>query len=290
MAKFTDWEIKKIAIGDKDYPEILTKIKKPPKQIYYRGNLNNSLFKKSLAVVGTRQITRYGKDVIEKFIPQLVSERVVIVSGFMYGVDTIAHTETVKCGGKTVAILGNGINICYPTENEKLYVEILESGGAVASEYDPNQKAQLWMYRERNRIVTGLSSIGVLVIEAAIKSGSLVTADIAMKEKKKLWAIPGPITSKTSEGTNLLIKNGDAILATTPAEILQKKIKIDQLKMPELIDIQAKIYKSIDPGGSSIDEISMASDISVIELNREITLMSLNGIITESGGKFFVVL
>jgi DNA processing protein len=289
MKKFTDWEIKKISIGDKDYPEILTKIKKPPKQIYYRGNLTNELFKKSLAVVGTRQITRYGVNVIEKFIPQLVGEKVTIVSGFMYGVDTVAHNETVNCGGVTVAIMGNGINICYPPENEKLYVKILETGGVVASEYEPNQKAQLWMYRERNRIVSGLSSIGVLVIEAAIKSGSLVTAELAIKQKKKLWAIPGPITSKVSEGTNLLIKNGDAILTTLPSEILQKKIKIDQLKMPELSEIQGKIFRAIDPSGSSIDEISVVTGISIIELNKEITMMGLRGIISESGGKFFVV-
>ncbi len=112
-------------------------------------------------------------------------------------------------------------------------------------------------------------------------------AEIAIKEKKKLWAIPGPITSKISEGTNFLIKNGDAILATTRAEILEKKIKIDQIKMPELNSIQAKIYKVIDPSGFSIDEISVVSVISVTELSKEISLMRLSGVISDSRGKFY---
>lgn len=288
--KISDFEIQKVSIGDKNYPGVLKKIEDPPKQIYFRGKLNQKLFQKSLAVVGSRRMTRYGKDVIERFIPSLVAEGVTIISGFMYGVDTEAHQKTVEYGGKTVAVLGNGINICYPPENEKLYVEILERSGAVLSEYEPEQKAQLWMYSARNRIVAGLASLGVLVIEAAEKSGSLITARLGREQGKKVFAVPGPITSPVSKGTNLLIKSREAKMVTDPADILGTPPArgARETAVPDLNGLEKKIYLALKLEPLTVDEIVAAVGEDVVEISRSLSLMSLKGIIGESGGKFFL--
>jgi DNA processing protein len=287
--KISDFEVKKIVIGDKDYPILLAKIKKPPTRIFYRGNLNNKLFKKSLALVGSRRMTHYGQEVVRRFIPSLVSEKVTIVSGFMYGVDSEAHTKTVENGGITVAVLGNGINICYPPENEKLYVEILEKGGAVMSEYDPDQKAQLWMYSARNRIVSGLASLGVLVIEAAEKSGSLITAKLAKEQSKKVYAVPGPITSVVSGGTNLLIKTGEAKMVTNPNDILgntkSQTLNPKQIQNGDKLETQIMEFLSREP--LTVDELAVNLNKNVVELSAKLSLMSLAGRVSESGGKFY---
>jgi len=135
--KFSDFPIKQINITDPQYPAILKKIKNPPKILYYRGNLNSKIFKKSLAVVGSRRITSYGSRVLDQLIPGLIGEQITIISGFMYGVDSEAHRKTLEAGGLTAAVLGGGLNVLYPPENEKLYLEILEKGGLVISEYQP---------------------------------------------------------------------------------------------------------------------------------------------------------
>ena len=286
--KISDFEIQKVALADKNYPALLKKIKNPPKQIYFRGDLRRQLFKKSLAVVGSRRMTRYGGEVIEKFIPALVGAGVTIISGFMYGVDTEAHTKTVESGGRTVAVLGNGINICYPPENEKLYVEILQNRGVIMSEYEPDQKAQLWMYSARNRIVAGLSSLGVLIIEAGEASGSLITARLAKEQGKKVFAVPGPISSPVSQGTNLLIKKGEAKTVTGPADILGTP-PADGRKAaaPALNGLEKKIYLALRLEPLTVDEIIAAVGEDVVEVGKTLSLMSLRGIIEESGGKFY---
>ncbi|KKT65607.1 MAG: transcriptional regulator, MarR family, DNA processing protein [Candidatus Curtissbacteria bacterium GW2011_GWC1_44_33] len=274
--KISDFEIQKVALADKNYPALLKKIKNPPKQIYFRGDLRRELFKKSLAVVGSRRMTRYGGEVIEKFIPALVGAGVTIISGFMYGVDTEAHTKTVESGGRTVAVLGNGINICYPPE-------------VIMSEYEPDQKAQLWMYSARNRIVAGLSSLGVLIIEAGEASGSLITARLAKEQGKKVFAVPGPISSPVSQGTNLLIKKGEAKTVTDPADILgTPRAEARQTAAPDLDGLEKKIYLALKLEPLTVDEIVAAVGEDVVEISKSLSLMSLKGLIGESGGKFFL--
>ncbi len=185
-------------------------------------------------------------------------------------------------------MFGNGLNYVYPPENDKLYLQILESGGVALSEYDKDMKAQLWTYPARNRIVAGLATIGVLVIEADVESGSLITANLAIKQGKKVWAIPGPINSKVSSGTNLLIKNGEAIMATIPADILGKSIKVLQLGIPELNSLETKIYQILARENLSIDEIALNIKESIVEITSTLTMMSLKGIVNEMGGKFYL--
>lgn len=289
MKTWSDYKISKVTPRDKNFPIILTKIPNPPKVLYYRGKLNNSLFNKSLAVVGSRRVTRYGKEITDKFVTDLVTKKVTIVSGFMYGVDTIAHQSTVDNAGATVAVFASGLNQIYPPENDKLYTKILELDGAVLSEYKPEQKPQLWAYPQRNRIVSGLSSLGVLVVEAGEKSGSLVTADLALKQNKKVFAIPGPIISSVSQGTNKLIKEGSAQLVTDPSDIFGSKQKLDKKKIPpDLSELETKIYKSLLAEELTIDELSADTGINIIKLSTTISMMSLKNLITESNSKYYI--
>jgi len=287
--KWSDYKIKTVTYDNKNYPEILREIKNYPKKLFYRGNFDQKLFEKSLAVVGTRRISRYGKMVIEKFIPFLAKEKITIISGFMYGVDTEAHQKCLEYDGKTVAVLGGGLNIIYPPENEKLYEKILENGGLIISEYEPDFKPQLWTFPQRNRIVAGLSSFGILVIEAGEKSGALITANLARLQGKKVFAVPGPITSSVSAGTNFLIKTHRAKMVTTPEEILGKKIETPSLfSLQELSPLEQKIYQTLETEPLNADEIAKVVGQNIVEVGKTLSLLSLKGLISEFAGKYYL--
>ncbi|MBU1129735.1 DNA-processing protein DprA [Patescibacteria group bacterium] len=285
------WKIKKIEITDKEYPESLKKIKRPPKILYYRGNWNVDIFEKSIAVVGSRRVTRYGKGVIDKFIPGLVAENITIISGFMYGVDSLSHQKCLEFGGKTVAVLGSGLDVLYPQENEKLYSQILKQGGLMISEYEKDFRAALWTFPQRNRIVAGLSSLGTLIIEAGIKSGSLITARLTKEQKKEVFAVCGQIDSKVSEGTNWLIKTGQAKMVTEAADIFGKgvEVKTEQMDMWGKLDKKEReIVDLLSSEGLSIDEIGRKLGKNVAELSVITSMMQMKNLIEEEGGKFYL--
>lgn len=193
-------------------PELsaLADLRDPPKKLFARGTWNPSLFADCVAIVGSRKMSSYGRQVIDQIVPTLVLQRKTIISGFMYGVDQYVHHTCAACGGKTIAVLGWGIELPLQGDDKRIADEIISTGGLLISEWK-DQRASLWTFPVRNRIVAALSS-DVIVIEAAIKSGSLITATLAQKLHRKLWAVPGPITSKVSEGTNMLIATGAASL------------------------------------------------------------------------------
>ena len=288
MNTYLDYTINKLKFGEKDYPNLLTKIAKPPKQIYYRGDLDSGILERTIAIVGTRQITNYGKQVTDEFVSAIVANGITTISGFMYGVDTEVHEKTIEYGGKTVSVFGNGLNYVYPSENDKLYTKILENGGSVVSEYKKDTKPQLWTYPARNRIVAGLATIGVLVIEADEDSGSIITANLALKQGRNVWAVPGPVTSKVSRGTNFLIKNGFAKMAVTPSDILGKDSKVEQIKLPELSGLEAEIYAILQRENLTIDEISAGLKKDIVDVTTALTMMGLKGIVTDAGGKFYI--
>jgi DNA processing protein len=259
---------------------------------FYRGDWNEKLFKNSIAIVGSRQMTKYGQFVIDKFVSDFVMNEITTISGFMYGVDTEVAKKTVEYGGKHVAVFGCGLDTVYPSENEKLYSDILESGGLVISEYEPNAKPHLWKFPQRNKIVVELSSCGVLVIEAGLKSGSLVTANLAKKAGKKVWAVPGPVNSKVSEGCNESIKSGDAQMATSAMDIAKLQIKNDKSKIEGKIFVnrkEQKIYELLQLEPLEIDEIAIKTGDSVVEIGTTLSIMGIKGIVVESGGKYFLV-
>lgn len=276
-SNYLDWQIKK---GE---------IRSLKKKIFFRGVDPGSIISKSIAIVGSRRMTKYGGDVVDKFVSTLVAEGVTTISGFMYGVDTEVHQRTVEYEGKTISVFGCGLNVVYPSENERLYKEILENGGSVVSEYTQDAKPHLWKFPQRNKIIAALSSLGVLVIEAADKSGSLITAEFGSKMGKKVFAVPGPITSSVSAGCNELIKKGEAILVTDPEDILGKVQKPTRTSVAsKLSDLEFAIYKTLENEPQNIDEISLHLGADIVEIGKTISLMSIKGLLSESGGKYYI--
>lgn len=259
------------------------------KTLHFRGEDPFKLAKKSIAIVGSRRMTRYGAEVVDKFVSAFVAEGVTTISGFMYGVDTEVHEKTLDYGGKTIAVFGCGLNVIYPPENKKLYEEIVNGGGAIVSEYDDDAKPHLWKFPQRNKIIAGLSSLGVLVIEAGEKSGSLITAELARKMKKKVYAVCGPITSALSIGCNNLIRTGLAQLVTEPYQILGKTSYLAKATRDELNlnDLERKIYDSVRNEGLTIDEIAQETGENIVEVGKTLSLMSIKGLVSESGGKYW---
>ena len=210
-------KIIKIAIENEKYPEILKKIYDPPKFLYAIGNLEilNNL---GVAIVGCREATEYGKKAATYFSYNLAKQDVSIISGLAKGIDSWAHIGALKANGKTIAVVGNGLDIIYPKENEKLAKEIIKRGGVIISEYPLGTKPEKEHFPARNRIISGLSN-AVLVVEAKEQSGSLITADFAMEQGKEVYVVPGNINSINSVGTNNLIKDG-AIPVTKFSDII----------------------------------------------------------------------
>ena len=209
-----------IEINDEKYPKLLKEInKQAPKKLYFKGSLDNEIFENCLAVVGSRKLTSYGKKVIEQIVTEIANKGITIVSGFMYGGDEAAHRAAIKAGGRTIAVMPCGIDLIHPEYQEKLYYQIQENKGLIISEYPENFPPEKWTYPKRNRIVAGLSK-AVLVVEAGLNSGTLITAEFARKFKRKIFSVPGPIYSEVSKGSNLLIKKG-AAMVTEAQDILK---------------------------------------------------------------------
>jgi len=291
MRHWKDWPIE--IANNKIYPSGLNVIPGGPKKIYYRGNWDAKLFKETITIVGSRKMTRYGEMTIEIIMPELVAKGVTIISGFMYGVDTECHRKCLEFGGKTIAVVGGGLNRPAPPSNENLYSQILENGGLVISEYEPEFQPTIWSFPQRDRIMSALATVGILVIEGGIKSGSLITAQYGLKQKKRVMAIPGPIDSKVSEGTNWLIKSGAAKMITTPADIFGDEIGLpNQGKLfkdfGDLSKIERNIIDILENESVTVDELSKKLQLSVAEISKNISLMLMRDLVEEVGGKIYL--
>ena len=214
-----NFDIKEIGYDSKLYPKLLRNIPNPPKKLYMKGNLE-LLNHPIISIVGSRSCSENGKNLARKFAYELSQCGITIASGLAKGVDTVAHLYSYKEKGKTIAILPNGFNHIFPKENVGLYEKVLDNGGLVISEYSPDIKAKSQYFLERNRIVSGFS-LGVLVVEAAYRSGTSVTAKFAKIQGKKVFALPHEIWDLHGVGTNRLIKNG-ATLVTCVEDILDE--------------------------------------------------------------------
>ncbi|MGB7069276.1 MAG: DNA-processing protein DprA [Pyrinomonadaceae bacterium] len=214
-----------LILDDGSYPYLLREIADPPITLYVRGEWQACFEAPCVAVVGSRKCSTYGSNAAEMLARDLASRGICIVSGLARGVDTAAHRGAIRGGGKTIAVLGTGINGAYPKENTRLIGEILESGGAVISQFPLGTPPLKDNFPYRNRIISGLS-LGVLIIEASERSGSLITARLAMEQNREVMAVPGNITSGNSIGSNYLIKCGaklvqqwQDVVAELPSEI-----------------------------------------------------------------------
>lgn len=202
------------------YPPLLKEIPDPPRILYVRGTGSKLRLDKTIAVVGARRCSAYGKEIAMRLVTDLVKRGVVIVSGLAYGIDTIAHWAAIRAGGKTIAVLGSGLDIIHPSRNTDLYWQIVNGNGAAISEIPPGIRPDKKQFVTRNRIISGLS-LGVVVIEGTDKSGTLITARYAAEQGRDVFAVPGPLMSETSRASNILLKNG-AKLVESANDILEE--------------------------------------------------------------------
>lgn len=276
-----------IKIEDGGYPKLLKKIDTPPENLRYRGLLSEDIFKNTLAVVGSRRVTGYGKLITEKLVQELAQEGITIVSGFMYGVDALAHATALSVGGKTIAVMPCGADVIHPAYQKDLYYEIMKKG-LVLSEFEDGFPPDKWTYPKRNRIVVGLS-MATLVIEAGEKSGSLISAGFAKKYKRKIFAVPGPITSSVSEGTNNLIKEGASIV--TCAEDVISFFKKDRKerereRIEKLSEEEKQIISVLKTEMSDKDTIARKTKIPLVRMNSILSFLELKGIVGKKGNKY----
>ncbi len=289
MDSWRDWPVK--YCERESFPSQLKSIHNCPKGLYYRGEWSETVFDNCLAIVGSRNVTRYGREVLSRFIPDFVANKFTTISGFMYGVDTIVHQETVSLGGVTIAVLGGGLDQLVPTENGKLYSEILSHGGLVISEYENDFKPTLWSFPQRNRIVSGLASVGVLVVEAGIKSGSLITAKYATRQGKKLFAVPGHISSKVSEGTNWLIKTKQAELVSSSSDItnsLATTAVQENLFLDNISNNGKLVLSQLSNEEMSVDELAKKLKLPVVEILVVVSELSMKNMVSEETGKIYL--
>lgn len=273
-------------LDNTELPNSLKVINSPPKQLFYRGQNINLLLKnkKSVSIVGSRKPTLYGREVTNKIARELSSYDVIITSGLALGVDGIAHQATLDAGGTTIAVLPCGIDQIYPSTHKILAKKILESGGSLVSEYPERTTAQKQNFIARNRLVSGLSDI-LIITEAAEKSGTLHTANFALAQGKTVMAVPGPITSPLSKGTNNLIKSGAApitdisdILFTLEISANKTKTQINAKNEQEYI-----ILSLISSGVSDGHELQLKSQIDPQIFNQTLTMLEINGQIIALG-------
>lgn len=214
-------KIRFLTLKDENYPKLLKEIPDPPIVIYLRGNWDQTeKLNIKVGVVGTRRMTAYGKNSTQKIVSGLAQNGVTIVSGLAEGIDTIAHKTAIENNGKTIAVLGSGIDVIYPISNFDLYFQIIKKEGLIVSEYPPGFKPTKSSFPLRNRIISGLSN-AVVVIEGKKTSGALITAKYALDQGKEVFAVPGPINSPTSEATTYLIKQG-ATIASNAGDIIEE--------------------------------------------------------------------
>lgn len=286
--KLIEQGIKVMTLDDADYPVWLKQIDQPPFLLYYRGNWPTG--QTNLGVVGTRRATTYGKAVTQQIVGELAQQQVVIVSGLARGIDTIAHQTTVQQSAKTMAVLGGGLNQLYPAENHQLADQIIQHGGVVVSEYPPDSPPNTGNFPMRNRIIAGLSQ-AILVVEADIASGSLITARYALEQGRDVMAIPGPITSQFSKGTHKLIQNG-AALVTSASEILDilgvRPLKRTVKTASSLSEVEKQIVELIAREAIHLDQISRQLAIPSAELSGLLVKLEIYGLVKNIGGGIYI--
>ncbi len=293
-----------ITIEDRKYPKSLRNIKNPPVKLYVKGNtelLNSNI----ISIIGSRSCSENGIKLTKKFAKELVYQDITIASGMAVGIDTAAHEETLKQNGKTIAVLGNGLKNIFPKENIELFHRIINQGGLVISEYPPKEKANSNHFLERNRIVSGIA-LGVLVIEAAHRSGTSVTAKLAMEQGKKIFALPHEICDLHGVGTNRLIKKGAKVVTTAqdiinefpfltyktmPKSKLRNLTKESEFRRKKCTNKKYnEIYKFIKERPISLEEIYQKSNKDISEINQILLILELEGYIKKKAGGYECIL
>lgn len=279
-------QIKIIEKEDESYPKQLLKIKQPPKKLYLLGD-ERLLQNPSLAIVGSRSCSEYGIKHTKEFAKKIAEAGITIISGLALGIDTVAHEAAQNCTGKTIAVVGCGLNCIYPKENKELFKSILENGGCIISEYEPNEEINMQNFPKRNRIISGLAE-GVLVIEAGYRSGSMITGRFGLEQRKKVFCIPRDIGTAKGVGTNELIQKG-AKLVIKPQDILQefgikdeKKEEKKEIEISETTHIPKEyinIYQFTSYTPQNIQYFAKRSGLKIAEVTQKLIMLELQGYI-----------
>lgn len=280
-----------MTLDDESYPGLLRRIYQAPYILFYKGNpdIMNNL---SIAVVGSRRATAYGRIIARQLARELSEAGVAVVSGMARGIDSEAHWGALEGAGYTAAVLGSGIDVVYPRENRTLYERICERG-AVISEFCPGTPPEAANFPRRNRIISGLSK-GVAVVEAKMKSGALITADFALEQGRDVFAVPGPVTSEFSAGTNHLIQQG-AKLITCAGEVLEEYSALpypdlysaERPSVPALDRNEQEILKYISYDPMHMDEIVISSGMEIGLLSTVLLGLELAGLIVSLPGNYY---
>tara|TARA_B100001245_G_scaffold236442_1_gene227414 strand:+ start:4152 stop:5009 length:858 start_codon:yes stop_codon:yes gene_type:complete len=283
-------KINQLSPQDNKFLQIIDSIALVPKKLYYYGSLPQQRMP-AVAIVGSRKPTTYGIEVTTQIAENLARRGIVIISGMALGVDSLAHKAALQVGGRTIAVQGNGLARLYPSSNRQLGEDIVTSGGAIISEYEPHAPPMKYRFLERNRLVSALSD-AVLVTEAAARSGSLNTVMHALDQGKEVFVVPGNITSPMSAGCNALLKQG-AHPATCAEDILE--VIAPQLLRPQtqlaLGDnpLQSTIIQLLQEGLRDGDELQQRSGVDATTFSTELTMMEINGLIRNLGANQWTV-
>lgn len=281
-----------LRVDEPDYPERLKKIHDPPPLLFVYGELSDA-DRTSVAIVGTRRATAYGKLVAEKLSSELARRGITVVSGLARGIDTAAHHGALWAQGRTIAVCGCGVDVVYPRENKDLRVKISQSG-AVISEFPLSSAPEFWHFPARNRVISGLS-LGVVVVEAPENSGAMITADFAAEHGREIFAVPGNVNSGKSKGCHRLIKDG-AKLVESVEDILNELGLVVQPregaaapKPPDipLAPIETRVYQVITLQQKHVDDITREAALPVAQANAVLLQLEIKGLIRRYPGGMF---
>lgn len=271
-----------------DFPELLKEIPDFPLALYYKGELSNVNFSRTLAVVGSRKASENAKESLGAIISGMQGSNITIVSGLAYGIDAKAHQSAIKNGLKTIGVIGSGLDFEYPSSNKNLYREIIEDAGVVFSEFAPSMPPVAHNFPLRNRIVTGLS-YATLVAEAALKSGAMISANLTLEQNRELMCMPGLISNPNCEGIYHLLKNGASLI--TCAKDIFECLSWDfdeSIKNIELAGLEKNIFDTISIEPENFDKLYSKLNVTAGELMVCLTQMELKGLIKQSNTKYYI--
>lgn len=279
---------------DADYPPLLREIPDPPVALYLRGTLE-PCDRRAVAIVGSRQVSDYGRRVAERFGRELAEAGVTVVSGLARGTDTTAHQGALRGGGRTLACLGCGVDVAYPYENRELAATIVGSG-ALLSEYPMMAPPDAWHFPSRNRVISGLS-LGIVVVEAPLGSGALITADCAVDQNREVFAVPGSIENYRSRGPHALIHDG-ARLVESVAEILLElrllesqpslPLEVEAAPPPELTPDEERLYALLGTDPEAVDDLILETSLPAARVAAALMTLELKGLARRLPGNAYV--
>jgi DNA processing protein len=287
-----------ITIWEDEYPSDLKRIYDPPALIFVKGAFQEG-DEPAIAIVGTRNPTSYGKSIAETFSAELARSGLTIVSGLARGIDTVVHSAALRAGGRTLAVIGSGLDVIYPSENKVLAASIAEHG-AIITEHEMGAKPDAVNFPRRNRIISGMA-LGTLVVETGVEGGAMITAAIALDQNREVFAIPSAVSERRMSGTNRLIKEGKALLTESPADILTELSprlrimpgqpgKTSSLPGEDLSLFERRVYDALDDQPLHIDQIAARTSFPAGDALVHLLSLEFKGLVVQKAGKIFVKL